>query len=237
MVKLNDTEKAKLVLEARVGLTTIANVYAGRPVRSMQRQFVEEAAKKLGLPAPPPAKAALPVAVSQPALSTAVRLYPAPSAAGRERFVYRRNETGQPPPGPAVWRSTMSQKNVAARDLESNALDVCPVGDQVVNVHYHLPPPLAVNSKQLAAIVGAPRDTVQAKLDARGVPYTTMGKQRVYVWADVLAVIREITPKAPAAPKPPKAPVVGKSNMTALDRARANGLVVVADEQTSRGSK
>lgn len=55
MIKLNDIQKAKLVLEAHVGLSTIANVYAGRPVRSMQRQLVEEAARKLGLPLPPPA--------------------------------------------------------------------------------------------------------------------------------------------------------------------------------------
>lgn len=57
MVKLNDIQKAKLVLEAHVGLTTIANVYAGRPVRSMQRQLIEEAAKKMGLPMPPPVAA------------------------------------------------------------------------------------------------------------------------------------------------------------------------------------
>ena len=54
MVKLNDIQKAQLVLEAKVGLSTIANIYAGRTTRSMQRQLVTEAAKKLGLPAPPP---------------------------------------------------------------------------------------------------------------------------------------------------------------------------------------
>jgi hypothetical protein len=120
----------------------------------------------------------------------------------------------------------MNQKKLPAQTFESNPIDACPVGDQVVNVHYHLPPPQAVTSKQLAGIVGAARDTVQAKLDAAGVRYTAIGKQRVYVWADVIAIIREIVPARPA-PRRPTPKVVAKPNMTALDRARANGLVIV----------
>lgn len=124
----------------------------------------------------------------------------------------------------------MSQKNVAALPLAGNPVAL-PSGAVVQFVTVAVEP-IFVTSKQLSEETGIPRETIQATLEDLGVEHEPSGKQRIYKRADLRAVT--FTKRAPVAAKLPKAPVVAKPNMTALDRARANGLVVVADEKAGK---
>lgn len=54
---MKEIDRARIVVETGgVSASTITKLYNGGTVRSVQRQLVEKAAKKLGLPAPPPEK-------------------------------------------------------------------------------------------------------------------------------------------------------------------------------------
>lgn len=208
MTKLNDIQKAKLCIEGRVGLTTIANVYAGRPVRSMQRQLVEEAAKKLGLPAPP--VAAL-LAVSKPALSTAARLTLRLRPRGGALLSSAETETADPRQG-RPRRQPMSQSKVSQAAL---------MGNPGVHVTYVTTKPLLSELDLIAEGVSktTAKQTIQA---AGGAPvgnrwFITVEKFREYLDRQSKAA----TPASKAAKKPP-AP-----KMTAREVAEAAGLRVV----------
>jgi hypothetical protein len=54
---MKEIDRARIVVETGgVSCTTIIKIYRGDVVREMHRNLVEQAAKKLGLPAPPAPK-------------------------------------------------------------------------------------------------------------------------------------------------------------------------------------
>jgi hypothetical protein len=120
----------------------------------------------------------------------------------------------------------MSPTKVSLPALYGNPEPTAPVV-----VHQYAAPIQYETAAAFAERIKCTREAFQKAMDAKGVPYATIGKHRVYAVADVLAVIRGgvTIAAAPVVKAPKAAKATPKTGASTEEMLAANGFRLVKE--------